>query len=272
MPKVVTRKTRSHGSHTNPLYSSSSSVASYPVSSTLSSKLAAKTQSSCASLETPITSFADLLNPSTTATPPPSLTSSLISISTSKPPQQIDNVPAISISPETAAAAALLDANKKKERREMRKLLWLEKLNGAYTARSKETAKKLKRSQVGTVGDLDDIKNALPLSFPSFNNNNSNRKMGVTSGTLGSGMDMDEDAWGLPSTTATKTAPASSVQQQTQPPSKAKPGKQKPISQSARRQQGLEEILRLQNVLKHQSFKTNPMETIRAHVQNNLHA
>ncbi|KAI8822411.1 ribosome biogenesis protein SLX9-domain-containing protein [Fimicolochytrium jonesii] len=42
------------------------------------------------------------------------------------------------------------------------------------------------------------------------------------------------------------------------------------VSQSARRQAGVNEIIRLQKVIQHPTFKGNPLATIRQHLQNNL--
>ncbi|KAI9009728.1 ribosome biogenesis protein SLX9-domain-containing protein [Gaertneriomyces semiglobifer] len=48
------------------------------------------------------------------------------------------------------------------------------------------------------------------------------------------------------------------------------PSKPKPVSQSARRKTGVSEIVRLQKVLLHPTFRNNPIATIKRHLQNTI--
>ncbi|KAJ3071993.1 hypothetical protein HDU98_004481 [Podochytrium sp. JEL0797] len=50
----------------------------------------------------------------------------------------------------------------------------------------------------------------------------------------------------------------------------AKPGKKKPVSQKARTKEGINEMLRMQNILTHKAFKSNPLATIRTHLKNTI--
>ncbi|KAJ3289517.1 hypothetical protein HDU79_004005 [Rhizoclosmatium sp. JEL0117] len=127
----------------------------------------------------------------------------------------------------------------KKEKRQLRHDKWLEKMNGVYSARAIADKKKKKKDVFGVAADLSDIQGALEQSMeaPEL----------VDEAADG----MDEDG-----TTRKEAAP--------------KAEKKKPVSQKARNKEGINEMLRMQSIMGHKAFKSNPLATIKTHLKNTL--
>ncbi|KAJ3028865.1 UNVERIFIED_CONTAM: hypothetical protein HDU68_000738 [Siphonaria sp. JEL0065] len=123
-----------------------------------------------------------------------------------------------------------VDGLGKKEKRVQRREKWLEKLSGVYSARSIADKKKKKKQLFGVAADLEDIQAAL----------------------------------------AEDDLVAPELVNEQQRPKQATAQKKKPVSQKARTKEGIQEMLRLQSVMGHKSFKSNPLATIRTHLKNTI--
>ncbi|KAJ3236649.1 hypothetical protein HDU81_010613 [Chytriomyces hyalinus] len=129
-------------------------------------------------------------------------------------------------------------AGSKKDKRVNRRELWLEKMGGLYSARSKADKKKQKRDLFGVAADLEDISTALDMETAAATVERS-------------------------PTNVDKSAEASQKAKTSVP-------KKKAVSQSARRLEGVNEMLRLQSIIAHKSFKASPLDTIRTHLKNTI--
>ncbi|KAJ3184624.1 hypothetical protein HDU87_004027 [Geranomyces variabilis] len=141
-------------------------------------------------------------------------------------------------------AAPEVAKGKKKDKRQQRHDRWMEKLGGVY----KRDSKKQKKQDVGSL-NLETLTDFLPSLVDQ-------RPADLTNGLTQSSV--DEISPG-----AAKT-PASDHNTLRKPKAKG------PVSQSARRKAGVSEILRLQKVLRHPTFKSNPLATVRQHLENNM--
>ncbi|KAI8920224.1 ribosome biogenesis protein SLX9-domain-containing protein [Powellomyces hirtus] len=134
---------------------------------------------------------------------------------------------------DTAAPAAAVS---KKTKRQQRHDKWMEKLGTVYKHPKKNT-----KPKPPTALDLTGMRDVLPSldhdpTEPTAQSQSHQRS--------------------TPITTTTKPTPASSTST--------------PVSQKARRKAGVAEILRLQKVLAHPTFKQAPLRSIRRHLENNL--
>ncbi|KAI8588423.1 ribosome biogenesis protein SLX9-domain-containing protein [Geranomyces variabilis] len=141
-------------------------------------------------------------------------------------------------------AAPEVAKGKKRDKRQQRHDRWMEKLGGVY----KKDGKKKKKQDVGSL-NLETLTDFLPSlaehrPFESI--------MGATQPSVNG---LSPVAGG---TTASDTS------------NRSKPKAKGPVSQSARRKAGVSEILRLQKVLRHPTFKSNPLATVRQHLENNM--
>ncbi|KAJ3016033.1 hypothetical protein HKX48_004251 [Thoreauomyces humboldtii] len=131
----------------------------------------------------------------------------------------------------------------KKDKRQQRHDRWMEKLGGLYTAKTKKP-KKVEGSL-----NLEALKDIL-------------------SSVSGEEPEKAHDV--LP---VSASAPKGKGDKAGKGKRKEKGkglGPQVPVSQKARRKAGVSEIIRLQKVLQHPTFKSNPLQTIRQHLENSM--
>ncbi|KAJ3167288.1 hypothetical protein HDU88_002206 [Geranomyces variabilis] len=159
----------------------------------------------------------------------------------------VQNVELLALDTEFAPdsdAAPEAAKGKKRDKRQQRHDRWMEKLGGVY----KKDSKKKKKQDVGSL-NLETLTDFLPSlaeqrPFESI--------MGATQPSVD----------GLSPVAVRTTASDTS--------NHLKPKAKGPVSQSARRKAGVSEILRLQEVLRHPTFKSNPLATVRQHLENNM--
>ncbi|KAI8608122.1 ribosome biogenesis protein SLX9-domain-containing protein [Chytriomyces sp. MP71] len=126
-------------------------------------------------------------------------------------------------------------ASSKKAKRTQRHEVWLEKMSGMYSARANADKRKKQKDLFGVAADLEGISMALDLETVRV-----------------------EESQDEATTEGRKEAVSNVVE------------KKKPKSQSARRQESVNEMLRLQSIMAHRAFKQNPLETIRTHLKNTI--
>ncbi|KAI9340469.1 ribosome biogenesis protein SLX9-domain-containing protein [Obelidium mucronatum] len=140
---------------------------------------------------------------------------------------------------QTADSGEGEELGSKKDKRVQRREKWLEKLSGVYTSRSIAEKRKKKVALFGVAADLQDIQGALEQTLTATDDN-------------------------IPELVNDEAGQSGKKSVQ------AVPQKKKPVSQKARTKEGINEMLRLQSVMKHKAFKSNPLATIKTHLKNTL--